>query len=118
MTGAIHANIGTGAYPKTHGVPTNIFFVDGNPENLRVPTIGDVWDREQGNAPIVGAVTVLSTQLGMLGLEGLDALDDGQRGQGGVDRLLAGHLDHLAGVLGHRIGAHVGISSAKTSRRN
>jgi predicted AlkP superfamily pyrophosphatase or phosphodiesterase len=67
MTGAIHANIGTGVYPKTHGIPTNTYFVDGNPENLRVPTVGDAWDQEQDNVPIVGAVTVLSTQLGMLG---------------------------------------------------
>ncbi|MDQ3939926.1 MAG: alkaline phosphatase family protein [Actinomycetota bacterium] len=67
MTGAIHANIGTGVYPKTHGIPTNPYFVRGDPRNLLVPTIGDLWDESHGNRPLVGAITVLSTQLGMLG---------------------------------------------------
>ena len=67
MTGAIHANIGTGTYPKTHGIPTNPYFVKGDPKNLLMPTVGDLWDEQRGNRPIVGAITVLSTQLGMLG---------------------------------------------------
>ena len=67
QTGSIHANIGTGEYPRKHGVPYNFYFENADPQYLEEPTIGDVWDQETDNAAIVGTISVLSNHLAMLG---------------------------------------------------
>lgn len=76
QTGSIHGNIGTGSYPRTHGVAYNFYFENADPRYLEVPTIGDVWDAQNGNEPIVGTMAVLSSHLAMIGhgaqLEGGD----------------------------------------------
>lgn len=76
QTGSIHANIGTGEYPRTHGVPYNFYFENADPRYLERPTIGDVWDRQTNNQAVVGTVSVLSNHLAMIGhgaaLEGGD----------------------------------------------
>ena len=76
QTGSIHANIGTGEYPRKHGVPYNFYFENADPQYLEEPTIGDVWDQETNNAAIVGTISVLSNHLSMIGhgaaLEGGD----------------------------------------------
>ena len=64
LTGPTHANIGTGAYPKSHGIPNNPLW---DVANLRVPTISDLWDRQQANAPVVAAIAFHGFHLGMLG---------------------------------------------------
>lgn len=76
QTGSIHANIGTGEYPRKHGVPYNFYFENADPQYLEEPTIGDLWDQETNNAAIVGTISVLSNHLSMIGhgaaLEGGD----------------------------------------------
>lgn len=67
QTGSIHANIGTGEYPRTHGVPYNFYFENADPQYLEEPTIGDLWDQETNNAAIVGTMSVLSNHLSMIG---------------------------------------------------
>ncbi len=67
QTGAIHGNIGTGTYPRTHGLPYNRYFENADPQYLEVPTLGDLWDANNGNEPIVGAMAVLSNHLAMIG---------------------------------------------------
>ncbi|HET7482962.1 MAG TPA: alkaline phosphatase family protein [Actinomycetota bacterium] len=67
QTGSIHGNIGTGDYPRTHGVAYNYWFEDADPQYLRVPTIGDVWDQRNDNRAIVGTISVLSNHLAMIG---------------------------------------------------
>lgn len=76
QTGSIHANIGTGEYPRKHGVPYNFYFENADPQYLEEPTIGDVWDQATNNDAVVGTMSVLSNHLAMLGhgaaLEGGD----------------------------------------------
>lgn len=67
QTGSIHANIGTGEYPRKHGVPYNFYFENADPQYLEEPTIGDIWDQETGNRAVVGTLSVLSNHLAMLG---------------------------------------------------
>jgi Type I phosphodiesterase / nucleotide pyrophosphatase len=78
VTSAIHANMGTGAYPRTHGMPEitgrlpdgaigDMWFEElMDPRLLEVPTVADVWDRENGNRPWVGIVAYESWHLGMM----------------------------------------------------
>lgn len=67
LTAAIHANIGTGTYPSGHGVPGNPYFTAKDPSTLLAPTIGDVWDADNGNRAEVGTISVLQTHLTMVG---------------------------------------------------
>jgi hypothetical protein len=75
QTAQSHATIGTGAFPRTHGVLAHRLRVDGQmttpwaqgSSTLDVPTLADVYDRANGNAPKVGEVATLTIHLGMLG---------------------------------------------------
>ncbi|MGH2754673.1 MAG: alkaline phosphatase family protein [Actinomycetota bacterium] len=86
VTPAIHATMGTGTFPKQHGI-VNIpmrgesgevgqSFPLGNPKNLEVPTIADLYDPSVGNAALVGMMAYRFFHLGMMGhgayLEGGD----------------------------------------------
>jgi predicted AlkP superfamily pyrophosphatase or phosphodiesterase len=87
VTSAIHANMGTGAYPRAHGVAEitarlpdgsvgDVFFEEeADPRLLRVDTLGDAWDRENGNRPWVGMLGYESWHLGMM--------SRGERAEGG-----------------------------------
>jgi predicted AlkP superfamily pyrophosphatase or phosphodiesterase len=88
VTSAIHANLGTGAYPSEHGVAEitarlpdgsvgDVFFdEEADPRLLKVPTLGDEWDAQSGNRPWVGMIGFESWHLGMMshgaGLPGAD----------------------------------------------
>jgi Type I phosphodiesterase / nucleotide pyrophosphatase len=84
VTPPIHATMGTGAFPRTHGVTDNQVRVDGQvvgawaqgPAFLKVPTLADEYDRAMGNQPLVGGVATLTWHLSMVGhgaaLEGGD----------------------------------------------
>ncbi len=69
-----HATIGTGAFPRTHGIPDEYVSVGGRierplhlgPRVLRVPTLGDRYDRALGNEPLLGTVGSLSAHLLMM----------------------------------------------------
>lgn len=75
QTAQVHATIGTGAFPRTHGLIAHRFRVDGEivtpwgagPNLLEAPTIGDVLDAESANAAKVGFVGTLMIHLGLLG---------------------------------------------------
>ncbi|MGH2629624.1 MAG: alkaline phosphatase family protein [Actinomycetota bacterium] len=69
-----HATIGTGAFPRTHGIPDEYVWAGGRierplhlgPRVLRVPTLGDRYDRALGNEPLLGTVGSLSAHLLMM----------------------------------------------------
>jgi hypothetical protein len=64
LTGAIHTNLGTGTYPTKHGIPNNPGW---SVENLRVPTVSELWDERNGNAAVVAALAFDHFHLGMIG---------------------------------------------------
>jgi predicted AlkP superfamily pyrophosphatase or phosphodiesterase len=87
ITGAIHATFGTGTYPMTHLVPgnqmrgsdgrnTDTWLQNADPRYLDVPTVSELWDKQNDNRPFVGTVSYEGWHLGMIGhgaqLEGAD----------------------------------------------
>jgi hypothetical protein len=78
VTSAIHANLGTGVYPATHGMTEitgrlpdgsvgDLYFEEEtDPRLLLVGTLGDVWDRDHGNRAWVGMLGYESWHLGMM----------------------------------------------------
>ncbi len=93
ITPAVHATIGTGAFPSSHGVPEIMMRVDGtikdswaktSPRNLELPTLADMWDAAQDNKAKLAVLARAGWQVGMMGhgayLEGGDfdiaVLDD------------------------------------------
>jgi len=78
VTGALHANFGTGTYPVTHGIPgnqmrgpngenTDTWRQDADPRFLRAPALTDLWDVANGNEAIVATVSYEGWHLGMIG---------------------------------------------------
>jgi hypothetical protein len=72
VTATVHATIGTGAFPATHGRVGNEAFTPpttpgGHPGGLLVPSLADAWDRANGNAPVVGLTGLRTWHLGMMG---------------------------------------------------
>lgn len=78
VTSAIHANIGTGTYPSSHGLAEitarlpdgsvgDVFFgKQTDPRLLLDPTFGDEWDLETNNEAWVGMIGFESWHLGMM----------------------------------------------------
>lgn len=78
ITAPIHANIGTGTYPREHGIAENtgrlpdgslgeLYFYEEDPRLLAAETLGDAWDLANGNRPWVGLVAYESWHLAMMG---------------------------------------------------
>jgi len=78
ITAPIHANIGTGTYPRDHGIAENtgrlpdgslgeLYFYEEDPRLLAAETLADAWDRESGNLAWVGLVAYESWHLAMMG---------------------------------------------------
>lgn len=76
VTPAAHATLGTGEFPRTHGIqniPQRIngemiqSFPGGNPQYLEVPTLADLYDRATGNAAKIGMFAFKYFHLGMIG---------------------------------------------------
>ena len=69
-----HATIGTGAYPRRHGMVDEYIWVNGSlqkpnaegPTFMKLPTLADVYDVAMGNEPIVGGSASLSAHLMMM----------------------------------------------------
>jgi hypothetical protein len=69
-----HATIGTGAFPIHHGIIAHHFQLGGQdttpweigPNFFVLPTLGDIYDIKNGNAPIVGMVATADIHMGML----------------------------------------------------
>ncbi|MFN2489867.1 MAG: alkaline phosphatase family protein [Actinomycetota bacterium] len=76
VTPAIHATIGTGAFPDRHGI-VDIPLRDGSemvgswegnrPSYLELPTVADIYDRSTGNDAQVAMIAEKGWHLGMLG---------------------------------------------------
>lgn len=76
VTPAIHANIGTGTFPRQHGIidiplrqgEALVAAYEGlSPQYLEVPSLGDVHDRATGNRANVGMLAERDWHLGMVG---------------------------------------------------
>lgn len=77
VTPPIHTTLGTGAFPRHHGIPhvrmttDDSDYIDpfeGNsPRFIRTPTLGDIYDRSMDNKPLVGVVATVNWHLGMIG---------------------------------------------------
>lgn len=71
----IHATIGTGAFPRTHGLVGHSLRIDGKivspwkegPTMFLTPTLADVYDRAMDNRPLAGMLGTVAIQIGMLG---------------------------------------------------
>ena len=77
VTPPIHTTLGTGAFPRRHGIP-NVKMTTADdryinpmelnsPEYIRSPSLGDVYDVARDNEPIVGAVATVNWHFGMIG---------------------------------------------------
>lgn len=74
-TAQIHATIGTGAFPRTHGLIGHRMRIGDvittpwarGPSYLISPTLADVYDLAMGNEPIVGEIGTVAIHFGMLG---------------------------------------------------
>ena len=76
-TPPIHTTLGTGVFPRKHGIPhvrmrsRDGGYVDpfeGNDaDSVRVPTLADVYDRRTNNVASVGLVATVNWHLGMIG---------------------------------------------------
>ena len=75
VTPAVHATIGTGAFPRQHGI-VGIYqrvggeivhaIPDGVPEDMKVPTLADVYDVARDNEPDIGIFAFLTWHLPMM----------------------------------------------------
>jgi Type I phosphodiesterase / nucleotide pyrophosphatase len=74
-TPPIHATIGTGAYPRRHGVIDLYQQINGEidkpqqggPGTLLLPTLADLYDAAHDNEPLVGMIATLGAHTGMVG---------------------------------------------------
>jgi hypothetical protein len=79
VTACAHATIGTGAFPRTHGItghnirtPQGVRKAYGkagiaDPSDLLVPTLADLYSESRGNRPWVGELGYQIWHMGMLG---------------------------------------------------
>jgi hypothetical protein len=74
-TAQTHAVIGTGAFPRHHGIVGHRMRVGGELTTpwkqgsifLVSPTLADLYDRAKGNRPLVGMLGTVTIHLGMIG---------------------------------------------------
>jgi predicted AlkP superfamily pyrophosphatase or phosphodiesterase len=75
-TAPIHSTLGTGAFPRLHGVLDNwIRFDDGRvadpwsrgPAGLLLPTVADQYEEVAAQRPLIGTFATLAWHLGMMG---------------------------------------------------
>lgn len=78
VTAPVHATIGTGAFPRLHGIPENacrlpdgtigeVMFERADLRLLSAETLADAWDRFTANRAWVGMAGYESWHLGMMG---------------------------------------------------
>jgi len=76
ITPSTHATMGTGAFPNRHGLSDTKMRVKGeivdaydssSPKFLEIDTLGDTWDIENDNEPLVGMMARDTWHLGMIG---------------------------------------------------
>ena len=104
ITPATHATLGTGAFPKDHGITgiqyrgpdgeIKVAFGQREPDNLELSTFADDYDRALNNAPKVGLVGLRIWHMPMMGHGA--ATKGGDRDQLaliGFDRTINGNQD-------------------------
>ena len=100
ITPSIHASIGTGDFPRSHGLSDVRMRVNGkmvdategdSPRYLRVQTLADLYDQANDNLPKIGVFARDGWHLGMIG--------HGAYSDGGDKDLAV--LDNLGGVNFH-----------------
>ena len=101
VTPATHSSLGTGAFPRDHGVTAISYrtaagevreaFAGKSPKDLKLTTFADEIDRALDNEPVVGMLAWRSWHMGMLG--------HGTRLEGGDSDLMAliGRTEKLSG---------------------
>lgn len=76
VTPAIHANMGTGAFPKDHGIVSipqrhrgriEDSWGRSSPRNLEIKTLADIYDQAVNNRAKVGLIAEQDWHLGMIG---------------------------------------------------
>ena len=76
ITPSVHATIGTGVFPHTHGITDTRMRVknkmrdpweQSSPKRMRSKTLGDLWDAANGNVPLLGMMARDAWHLGMVG---------------------------------------------------
>jgi predicted AlkP superfamily pyrophosphatase or phosphodiesterase len=85
-TPPIHATLGTGAWPNSHGISGLNVRIDGEyvdplggfrADYLVIPTLADLYDLAAANVPVTGMLGSVSWHLGMIGhgtaIDGADA---------------------------------------------
>jgi hypothetical protein len=77
VTAPVHATLGTGAWPRAHGIPAlnvrtpeddytdPLLYLD--PGALRLSTLADLYDVAADNQPVVGMLASANWHLGMIG---------------------------------------------------
>ena len=99
-TAPVHATLGTGTWPKHHGIVAHRSHLasavtapwETGPTLFVEPTLADLYDRANGNAPVVGAVATREIHLGMIG--------HGSAWGGGDKDLVVLRADETADTLG------------------
>lgn len=76
-TPPIHTTLGTGVFPRRHGIPAvKMTLADGSyvdpyeghdADFVEVPTLADRYDLARGNRPVIGLVATVNWHLGMIG---------------------------------------------------
>jgi len=74
-TAQIHATIGTGAFSHNHGLVGHTIRIgdrltdpwEAGSRYLTAATFADLYDRAEGNRPIVGTLATVAIQMGMMG---------------------------------------------------
>jgi hypothetical protein len=100
VTPSIHSSLGTGAFPRHHGIVDLRFRFQGGLDpsafqratRLLLPALGDEYDQSEGNAALVGMVGAEGT-LGMIGR--------GAEYPGGDQDLAAGQRAGVWGLSGY-----------------
>jgi hypothetical protein len=77
VTPPIHTTLGTGVFPRRHGIPGLRMrtpageyvdpFLGLTPGNVRVPTLADLYDTAEKDRPITGVLASANWHLGMIG---------------------------------------------------
>lgn len=134
VTPPVHTTLGTGAFPRHHGLVDFVYRQGGQivdayetgPQDLETPSLADEWDAANGNAPVVGMLAYKNWHLGMLGygaaFEGGDhdlaIVVNEERSRWGLNQANRGFFrfpDYVNGVAGLREG--IRIADAMDGRR-
>jgi hypothetical protein len=78
VTPAVHTSLGSGTFPRTHGIPLIKMrapngrivdsFLDGHSAaSLRVPTLAETWDESTGGEALIAMIGYEPWHLGMIG---------------------------------------------------